>query len=162
MPETYHEIWANDRRTIERFKELRHRLPCKSCGTIGVLDLKANANPQQGAPYSIYCVECEAFQEWISKDKNDTKRVRRYKIDDVWAENGNRCGFCGVSRTHVELFGIGHHLEVQHVPPLKFAGAEADCKYIPICAWCQQQAASNQKRLDALIANLVERMKGGQ
>jgi hypothetical protein len=58
---------------------------------------------------------------------------------DVWEANGNRCAFCGKSRTLCERLGLG--LTVQHVLPVVYGGGDAS-PLIPFCARCQQASAA--------------------
>ena len=154
MRESNYRSLFTGRKTKARFEEIQTELECKYCFA-QALRWEPPENAQQAPGGKLVCSSCGKFQDWLTKEGNEQKRQRgRFNVDRVWAENGNRCGFCGISKHVVERFGIGHHMEVQHVPPLEFAESEDECKFVPICGWCQQNSAALQKRFKHLVKKL--------
>ena len=73
-------------------------------------------------------------------------------MDTVWAEYGNHCACCGLSVEEMQVLGI--HRTMQHAPPY----CEGGTHLIPFCSWCQQNSASDQVRLKALVKRLADKM----
>lgn len=153
----YAELFVG-RKTLAKFEELKDRLECKTCNRTTLVYEPPN-KPRDAPGGKIICDSCGKFQDWMTLEKNEAKRQSpKYDVDAIWAKYANRCSFCGIHKKHIELFGIGYSMTVQHAPPLEF-WVEGDFQgvKIPCCSWCQQQMASWQKRLKTLVEKLVER-----
>lgn len=155
----YAKIFAG-RKTRARFEEIKHELECNRCKRKELFYCPPRPGTRDAPGGQVKCQFCGYFQCWLSLEKNEEKRrAPKYKVDEVWVEYGNRCSFCGVHKKEIELFGIGMSMTVQHAPPLEFSeNGHFQGVEIPCCAWCQQQAASWQKRIKTLVAKLAEKM----
>jgi hypothetical protein len=126
------------------FNAARDQLTCQTCGHVG-LTLERNQNNNGIRPVCPECGSKSPLQSvmWLRQDRAEKRRPRRVSGDpstiDVWIANGDRCAYCGKSRSLCELLGIG--LTVQHVEPVIFGGAEGS-PLVPFCARCQQGSAA--------------------
>ena len=79
--------------------------------------------------------------QWLAQGavKDRRPKLGPRATAEVWAANGDRCSFCGKSRTFCKSVGIG--LTVQHVQPVVFGGGD-DGPLIPFCARCQQSSVA--------------------
>lgn len=104
-------------------------------------------------PGGVRCAECGRFLFWFKKDRNESKRalLKKGTIPEVWTQWGDHCGHCGTSKEN--LIELGISLTVQHIPPYKEGGENL----IPLCAWCQQDSSSWQKRMQFLIRRILEK-----
>ena len=145
--------------SLAEFEAQRDHLWCQHCNH-APLDLEHNQNNGGVRPVCPSCQSVTPLRgvQWLRKrNANDRKPVRPSgdpTTEEVWQANGNHCAHCGLSAAQVEFLGIGK--SKQHVIPFKDAGE--DGPLIPLCSWCQQDAASQMKRLQSLIGRLSAKM----
>ena len=137
--------------TRTEFDAGQSALVCWSCKRTGALAI--HPHPSDAThPGGTKCSACEAFQFWLSKEKNQGKRptLPTKDRDAVWQRYGNACSHCGISAGDLAFIGVMR--TVQHVPPFADVGDHAEL--LPYCEWCQQRSASEMKRIRSLLARL--------
>ena len=145
--------------TVAEFEAQHDHLWCQHCNS-SPLELEHNHNNGGVRPVCPSCRSATPLAgiQWLRKRSAEERKPVRPGADptteEVWQANGNHCAHCGLSGEHVEFLGIGK--SKQHVLPFKDGGEEGPL--IPLCRWCQQDSASQMKRLQSLIARLAEKM----
>jgi len=137
--------------TREEFDRKRASMHCRYCGDPR-LELVLDVPPPHAG--AIKCGCCGRHIDWVAKDENADERpaIKASVRDDVWARYGNRCVHCGITAEHLDMLRFGR--TVQHVPPWKVAGREAEL--LPYCEPCQADSAVKMRRTETLIARVLE------
>lgn len=137
--------------TVDEFEKQRGRLACvySDCRST-LLDTRP-----KNQHIELYCKTCNRNQRFLGQGKHPDKRpkLKRGTLDEVWEAASGHCAHCGLNESDLEMLGL--HRTVQHVPPFAVNGHEG--YLIPLCSWCQQNSASEMKRLKSLIDRLVKK-----
>lgn len=133
--------------TVSEFEAQRERLACQHCGGVGLA--KSERHPNNNGVRPV-CPQCGSIGpipgiQWLRQNGAEERRLRRLpgtpSTSEVWAANGDHCGFCGKPWAFCERVGIG--LTIQHVVPVVFGGG--DGPLIPFCARCQEMSVAALK-----------------
>ena len=137
--------------TVDEFETQRGTLPCvyDTCKSTDLATRPRNQNIE------LYCITCGRYQRYLGKGKRPARRPPDgISVDEVWEGSKGHCAHCGLHESTLEILGIGR--TKQHVPPFVVNGHEGTYQ-IPLCDWCQQNSASQMRRLKCMVDRLSKK-----
>ena len=112
-------------------------MTCKKCGLVAKPYTNGQAHEVHG--YKLFCAACNTWIGWSGKTKALKNERGERQISSQWTAKRLQIETCQCCLRSLEKLGDNENLEIHHVVPVKYGGADTLDNIWVLCTTCHKE-----------------------